>query len=255
MNKKWMVITLLLLSTFLPQDCISSQIQYNQSTHNNSQASTSDNVAFLLKIINSPATKSNQSIDPYASLDLDFDIDPYASLDIDIDPSGIAVSSSTLDQLPLPPSSRFSQKRKATDLDNSVVLPQTILPSITTATLSTNTQPSKKKEKSKICNYVVNLETGGTCGKRFEYRSELIEHIRTHTGEQPFACSICNKDFRQKSTLTVHTRIHTGKQPFACRICNQRFSRSSNLKVHTRSKRHLDAVATALALPQGSNNE
>ena len=238
MNKKWMILGLLLLSAFLPQDAIASQTHQNQSMHNNSQAYTSDDTAFLLSIINSSVTNNNQSIDPHANLDLNFDIDPYASLDIDIDTS-IAASSSASDKLPLPPSSRSSQERKATVLDNSVAPSQKTVPSITTATLSTNNQPSKKKEKALICNYIVNPGTGKTCGKGFRYPSSLKEHMRIHTGDKPYKCTHagCDKAFSQSGSLTIHTRNHTGERPYKCTHtgCNMAFTQSGHLIDHTRN--------------------
>lgn len=248
MNKKWIAIVLLLLGAVLPQDGISSQMQYNQNTHNNSQASTIDNVAFLLNIINSSVTNNNQSVDPHANLDLNFDIDPYASLDLDIDTS-ITASSSTPDQLPQLPPSRSSQKRKATDLDSSVGIFQRTLPSTTTATLSTNTQPSKNKKETLTCDYIVNSETGKTCGKGFRYKSRLEKHIKTHTGEKSHICNYvinvetgqtCDNSFARTDTLKLHMRTHTREKPYRCTDCDDAFAQLIHLTRHKKSKKHKD---------------
>ncbi|XP_065161965.1 zinc finger protein 112-like [Atheta coriaria] len=82
-----------------------------------------------------------------------------------------------------------------------------------------------KKNKSKVCN---------VCGKQYKTNYKLAEHMRKHTGEQPYKCNSCDKAFRSKIGYTQHIATHTGKFEFSCTTCGKGFQCKSYLMVHQR---------------------
>ncbi|ALC47969.1 CG11902 [Drosophila busckii] len=82
-----------------------------------------------------------------------------------------------------------------------------------------------KHQKSFLCAF---------CGKAVSSSSNLIIHIRRHTGEKPFKCDFCDMAFPRSSDLQVHRRTHTGERPHICTVCQKGFARSYKLQQHMR---------------------
>ncbi|KAJ1464317.1 hypothetical protein T484DRAFT_1649762, partial [Baffinella frigidus] len=82
-----------------------------------------------------------------------------------------------------------------------------------------------------VCNHI-HEKTGAKCEHKYERRSELTRHKRTHSDARPHQCTVCPKAFKSPGDLTRHERTHSDARPHKCTGCLKAFKFKNVLDRH-----------------------
>ncbi|XP_051503931.1 gastrula zinc finger protein XlCGF7.1-like isoform X3 [Myxocyprinus asiaticus] len=105
-------------------------------------------------------------------------------------------------------------------------------PSDTDINMEPSVSPPSKRHKTPDKTFSCKL-----CGMEYRHSSNLIRHMRIHTGETPYSCELCGKVFQRSDWLKLHLKIHMGEKRlivkrFACDQCGMKFKCSTSLQSH-----------------------
>ncbi|XP_036215031.2 transcriptional repressor CTCF isoform X2 [Bactrocera oleae] len=74
------------------------------------------------------------------------------------------------------------------------------------------------------------------CDYQADKRFLLSRHMKRHSDDRPFICSVCDRGFKTNHTLQNHINVHLGRRPHACLSCESRFTTPGDLARHVRYK-------------------
>lgn len=81
----------------------------------------------------------------------------------------------------------------------------------------------KKMVKCPLCEFITTTRN----------RSYLKQHLRSHTGEKPFACLYCPQRFNANSSRYSHVKYHhPSKKTYRCSLCRMIFYKQSEFRSH-----------------------
>ncbi|XP_026760407.2 zinc finger protein 595-like [Galleria mellonella] len=74
------------------------------------------------------------------------------------------------------------------------------------------------------------------CSKQFSVLMSLQGHMRVHTNERPFECDYCKKKFKLRGAVVRHIMgVHLGVRPHQCHLCQKYFKTSTCVKMHIKT--------------------
>ena len=72
------------------------------------------------------------------------------------------------------------------------------------------------------------------CEKNYTSKIQLEIHMRSHSGEKPFACDLCPSKFARRDVLKVHQTTHADQGAFSCDKCEKKYKCKVSLQTHKR---------------------
>ena len=72
------------------------------------------------------------------------------------------------------------------------------------------------------------------CGKVYQGKNSLRNHIALHKNEFTFKCEICDRGFRHKIQFEGHMNKHYGIKPYKCSECGRCYTHGSDLTRHVK---------------------
>lgn len=82
------------------------------------------------------------------------------------------------------------------------------------------------------------------CTKSFQTELSLAMHLRTHTHEVNFKCSVCSKVYRSRCSLKKHiATTHRSSLRVFCALCNRGFLNHASMVLHAKFAHKDDAKA------------
>lgn len=70
------------------------------------------------------------------------------------------------------------------------------------------------------------------CGSKYQRRSFLIFHLKSHQGSFNMLCDLCSQFFNRKDALIRHMEKHHMKRRFKCKICEYKSCHKKHLREH-----------------------
>lgn len=72
------------------------------------------------------------------------------------------------------------------------------------------------------------------CGRKFNKRVRLVEHVTKHLNPDAFRCTVCNKSYCNSANLNIHMLKHVSPEALVhkCDQCERSFAKKYQLNVH-----------------------